>query len=66
MGSLHERRLYEDGEYGAYQFSFGHFETGLQGWKTIMSYGDEPEYPYFKPRHKAMQIQALWRAASRR
>ena len=47
MGSLHERRLYEDGEYGAYQFSFGHFETGLQGWKTIMSYGDEPEYPYF-------------------
>ena len=47
LGSLHERRLYEDGEYGAYQFSFGHFETGLQGWKTIMSYGDEPEYPYF-------------------
>ena len=64
MGSLHERRLYEDGEHGAYQFSFGHFETGL--WVgTIMSYGDEPEY-LTKSRHKAMQIQALWSAASRR
>ena len=47
LGSLHERRLYEEGEYGAYRFSFGHFTTGLQGWHTIMSYGDEPEYPYF-------------------
>lgn len=47
MGSLHERRLYEDDDYGAYRFSFGHFRTGLQGWHTIMSYGDEPEYPYF-------------------
>ena len=47
LGSLHERRLSQDGEFGAYAFSFGHFETGLQGWHTIMSYGDEPEYPYF-------------------
>ena len=47
LGSMHERRLYEDGDAGAYEFSFGHYRTGLQGWHTIMSYGKEPEYLYF-------------------
>ena len=47
LGSMHERRLYEEGDAGAYEFSFGHYRTGLQGWHTIMSYGREPEYLYF-------------------
>ena len=45
LGSMHERRLYEEGDTGAYAFSFGHYR---KGWlKTIMSYGSEDEKYFF-------------------
>ena len=43
LGSLHERRI-SSGFTGAYPYSFGHYGSGFH---TIMSYGDEPERPYF-------------------
>ena len=43
LGSLHERRI-SSGLTGAYPYSFGHYGSGFH---TIMSYGDEPERPYF-------------------
>ena len=45
LGSMHERRLYEDGDTGAYEFSFGHYRNGWL--KTIMSYGKEEEKNVF-------------------
>lgn len=45
LGSQHERRLFEEGDVGAYEYSFGHYRDGL--FKTIMSYGDEPEIAVF-------------------
>ena len=44
LGSQHERRISEPGEIGAYSYSFGHYGVRFH---TIMSYGDEPERPYF-------------------
>ena len=44
LGSQHERRISEPGEIGAYPYSFGYYGSGFH---TIMSYGDEPERPYF-------------------
>ena len=45
LGSMHERRLYEEGDTGAYEFSFGHYRNGW--FKTIMSYGKEEEKNFF-------------------
>ena len=45
LGSLHERREFEPGDVGAFDFSFGHYRDGL--FKTIMSYGPEPEIPVY-------------------
>ena len=45
LGSLHERRIAEKGDSGAYPFSFGHYRQGV--FHTIMSYGDEPEVAVF-------------------
>ena len=45
LGSLHERRISEPGDLGAYAFSFGHYRTGR--FKTIMSYGNESEVAVF-------------------
>ena len=44
LGSQHERRISEPGDFGAYPYSFGYYGSGFH---TIMSYGDEPERPYF-------------------
>ena len=45
LGSQHERRIAEEGDVGAYSYSFGHYEDGV--FHTIMSYGDEAEAPFF-------------------
>jgi hypothetical protein len=45
LGSLHERRIVEKGDSGAYPFSFGHYRQGV--FHTIMSYGNEPEVAVF-------------------
>ena len=45
LGSMHERRLFEEGDTGAYEFSFGHYRDGWL--KTIMSYGTEDEKYFF-------------------
>ena len=45
LGSQHERRLFEEGDKGAYEFSFGHYREGF--FKTIMSYGTEREIGVF-------------------
>ena len=45
LGSLHERRIVEKDDTGAYPFSFGHYRQGV--FHTIMSYGDEPEVTVF-------------------
>ena len=45
LGSLHERRIEEEDDLGAYPFSFGHYRQGV--FHTIMSYGDEPEVAVF-------------------
>ena len=45
LGSLHERRIEEANDAGAYPFSFGHYRQGV--FHTIMSYGDEPEVAVF-------------------
>ena len=45
LGSMHERRLFEEGDAGAYEFSFGHYRDGWL--KTIMSYGKEEEKNLF-------------------
>lgn len=45
LGSQHERRLFEEGDKGAYEFSFGHYREGF--FKTIMSYGTEREINVF-------------------
>ena len=46
LGSLHERRIAEAGDVAAFDYSWGHVE-GSPRFKTIMSYGDEYEAPYF-------------------
>jgi hypothetical protein len=46
LGSLHERRIAEEGDQAAYDYSWGHVEASPR-FKTIMSYGDEYEAPYF-------------------
>lgn len=45
LGSQHERRLFEEGDKGAYDFSFAHYREGF--FKTIMSYGTEREINVF-------------------
>jgi len=45
LGSQHERREFEEGDAGAYDFSFGHYREGF--FKTIMSYGTEREINVF-------------------
>lgn len=45
LGSMHERRIAEQGDSGAYPFSFGHYRQGV--FHTIMSYGNEPEIAVF-------------------
>ncbi len=45
LGSQHERREFEEGDSGAYAFSFGHYREGF--FKTIMSYGTEREINVF-------------------
>ena len=45
LGSMHERRIAEKGDSGAYPFSFGHYRQGV--FHTIMSYGNEPEVAVF-------------------
>lgn len=45
LGSMHERRIAEKDDRGAYPFSFGHYRQGV--FHTIMSYGNEPEIAVF-------------------
>ena len=47
LGSLHERRISEEGDQAAYPFSWGHVEEVSPRFKTIMSYGDEYEASFF-------------------
>ena len=44
LGSSHERRIAEPDEAQAYSYSFGYYGVGF---RTIMSYGDEPETAVF-------------------
>ena len=44
LGSSHERRIAEPDESQAYSYSFGYYGVGF---RTIMSYGDEPETAVF-------------------
>jgi hypothetical protein len=47
LGSLHERRIAEEGDQAAYSFSWGHVNESSPRFKTIMSYGDEYEVGVF-------------------
>ena len=47
LGSLHERRIAEEGDAAAYSFSWGHVSEGSPRFKTIMSYGEEYEIRVF-------------------
>ncbi|MEK9990714.1 MAG: zinc-dependent metalloprotease family protein, partial [Halieaceae bacterium] len=47
LGSLHERRIAEEGDAAAYSFSWGHVSEGSPRFKTIMSYGEEYEARVF-------------------
>lgn len=47
LGSLHERRIAEEGDAAAFSFSWGHVSESSPRFKTIMSYGEEYEVRVF-------------------